>query len=678
MSLIKSSISVGKNLFWQMGANAGFLVVVLVAFALGYMLNERGPAGGTSPGYIAGPEAGEGADSVEDTRWTCAMHPEIQLREPGQCPICGMDLIPVKSGGDSSGVPRLVTTEAAAQLMRIQTSTVERRFAPVNIRMVGKIDYDETRIGYITAWVPGRLDRLYVDYTGVQVNKGDHMVYLYSPELLAGQDELLRAAEAVKRLRPDSPTVLKESARASLAAVREKLRRWGLTEEQISDAEQTGSSSDHITVYAPMGGTVIQKNGQEGMYVQEGTNIYTIADLSRVWLRLDAYESDLPWLHLGQSVTFSTEAYPGEMFNGKIAFIDPVLDARTRTIKVRVNVPNEDGRLKPEMFARAEVWAQIATRGRVMAPGLAGKWISPMHPEIVKDGPGECDICGMALVKAEDLGYVSALATDADMPLIIPVTAALVTGRRAVVYVVVPGQDSPTYEGREIVLGPRAGDYYIVKSGLYEGEEVVTNGNFKIDSALQIMARPSMMAPGGGARAFAAADRDGKKLDNTVYDASPEFRAQLREVFNAYTAVSEALVEDSLDEAHEAGAAVLNALEAMVASLPEPDAEGNWQRLSTLMTISAQTVVGATDLAAGRIAFEKLSEALSESVQSFGLSSGTPVIIVNCPMAFGDRGGDWLQSSRNVRNPYLGVGSGMPDCGSIRSVLVDEHGHAPH
>ncbi len=163
---------------------------------------------------------------------------------------------------------------------------------------------------------------------------------------------------------------------------------------------------------------------------------------------LDAYESDLPWLRFGQRVEFTTESYPGEIFVGQVAFIDPVLNRDTRTVKVRVNVVNDDGRLKPEMFVRATVKSQVASGGRVLDPSLAGKWISPMHPEIVKDEPGVCDICGMPLVRAETLGYVTAEPNEGAKPLVIPASAALLTGKRAIVYVQVPDAEKPTYEGR--------------------------------------------------------------------------------------------------------------------------------------------------------------------------------------------------------------------------------------
>ena len=185
--------------------------------------------------------------------------------------------------------------------------------------------------------------------------------------------------------------------------------------------------------------------------------------------RAEAYESDLPWLHYGQSVRFTSEAFPGETFTGQIAFIDPVLDARTRMVRMRVNLANTQSKLKPDMFVRAVVRSRIAKGGQVMDPGLAGKWISPMHPEIIKDEPGTCDICGMDLVSAQSLGYAE--ATQDTAPLVIPASAPLITGKRAVVYL---DKGNGIYEGRDITLGPRAGDHYLVERGLKEGDRVVT------------------------------------------------------------------------------------------------------------------------------------------------------------------------------------------------------------
>lgn len=500
-----------------------------------------------------------------------------------------MDLIPVANS--EGGIRTLTLSSETQALMAVESTAVERRYVTHEVPMVGKVDYDETRLGYITAWVAGRLDRLFVDFSGVEVREGDHMVSVYSEQLYSAQEELI---QALKYARDDarSTTRVGVGDLNLVESAREKLRLLGLKDEQISQIEGRTAPTNHVTIYAPVGGVVIEKLKQQGERVGVGERIYTIADLRQVWVHLDAYESDLPWLRYGQSVVVTTEAYPGEEFEGRIAFIQPVLDDKTRTVKVRVNVPNPDGRLKPQMFVRAVVRPEVAAAGRVIDPSLVGKWISPMHPEIVKEQPGECDICGMALVQAESLGFVAPAANEQGAPLVIPYSAALVTGRRAVVYVELPVMPSgidaahqgvraaadgpdlkplrgafavlssvldrpydqpgtpyaqrlwddfavrlaeialsgervssrpeaaelvgrldsemanaheafgplgqPTFEGREIVLGPRAGSHYLVRHGLAEGELVVTQGNFKIDAEIQIQAKPSMMTPEGG------------------------------------------------------------------------------------------------------------------------------------------------------------------------------------
>lgn len=469
------------------------LMLIAAGFLLGYVVSP-GSGTGTADAAMQGMDAGQSSQL-----WYCSMHPQIIRHGPGKCPICEMDLIPMPADLAAKTAPRgLAVSEAAAKLMDIQTSAVERKAVATEVRMVGKVDYDETRVKSITAWSPGRIDRLYVDFTGTRVGQGDHLVDLYSPELVSAQAELLQAARAASRAGAETSEYLKDSAQATLDAAREKLRLLGLKPEQVESIEKSGAPLTHVTIYSPIGGVVIEKMATEGMYVSTGTPVYTVADLSQVWVKLDAYESDLPWVRYGQEVSFTTEAHPGEVFKGWISFIAPTLDAKTRTVKVRVNVRNPDERLKPEMFVRAVVKSNVAQEGMVMDPNMAGKWICPMHPSVVKNQAGSCDICGMNLVTTESLGYVTAPSTE-ELPLVIPASAPLITGTRAVVYVETPDMENPTFEGREVVLGPRAGDYYIVREGLTEGEQVVTSGSFKIDSALQIQAKPSMMNPEGRA-----------------------------------------------------------------------------------------------------------------------------------------------------------------------------------
>ncbi len=483
MSSLQQTIRLGKRLM-------GVAFLIAAGFLAGYLVSPhvRTEAAAQDTHADQGPE-----------KWYCSMHPQIIRDRPGLCPICEMDLIPMPTSLVADAASReLAVSETAAKLMDIQTSPVERRCVAVEVRMVGKVEYDETRVKSIAAWSPGRIDRLYVDFTGTRVKKGDHLVELYSPELISAQAELLQAARAASRASIETSEYLKDSARTTLDAARQKLRLLGLAPEQIEAIETSGEPLKHVTIYSPISGVVIGKMATEGMYVGTGSHIYTVADLSEVWVKLDAYESDLSWIRYGQQVTFTAEAHPGEVFKGWISFIAPTLDARTRTVKVRVNVPNPDERIKPDMFVRAVVQSRVAQEGKVMHPDLAGKWTCPMHPSIVRDQAGSCDICEMDLVTTESLGYVAA-EEDERLPLVIPASAPLITGKRAVVYVRKPDAEHPTFEGRQIVLGPRAGDFYIVKKGLAEGEQVVTHGGFKIDSALQIQAKPSMMNPEGEA-----------------------------------------------------------------------------------------------------------------------------------------------------------------------------------
>ncbi len=590
----------------------------------------------------------EHADHASETLWTCSMHPQIQLPEPGQCPICGMDLIPLETESENLGHWDVRLSDYAQKLASVQVSQVERRYVAREIPMVGKIEFDEKRMGVISAWVSGRIDRLFVDFTGVSVSQGDHMVSLYSPELVTTQQELLEASKSAQH----GSESLRLSATKRLAAVREKLRLLGLSPTQIKEIEASGAASDQLTVYAPMSGIVIKKHALEGDYVKTGAPIYTIADLSKVWVKLDAYESDLAWLRYGQEVSFEVEAYPGELFSGRIVFIDPVLNVQTRTVKLRLNVDNADGRLKPDMFVRAKVYSKLATTSKVMDPDLVGKWISPMHPEIIKNKPGNCDICGMALVPAAQMGYVSAEDARDQAPLIIPASAPLITGKRAVVYVHDPSAPG-IYTGREVVLGPRAGDYFVVKSGIQEGEWVVTQGNFKIDSELQLQGKTSMMYLS-----------DSKSRDSVKSFTLPETsKSSLKPIWDQYLAIHMALAMDDLAKA-QSGAKQLHDARFIANGQTMPaEAMVAWDRSILLLKPLLMSLSASEDLTQARQSFSAIATLIEQMQQQFNLNQGAPTFKLTCPMAFNDQGASWLQGDDKVMNPFLGTK--MQDCGEV-------------
>ncbi len=644
---------------------AGIVTAVLAAIVAGYLV--RGILQKPSAALAEQDQVAAAETEQETQWWTCSMHPQIRQPGPGQCPICGMDLIPVTEGGGGGDgdAPRLTMSEAARQLAEIQTSPVQRMYVTRAVRMVGKVDYDEQRVRHIAAWVPGRLDRLYVDFTGTRVRKGEHLVYLYSPELIAAQEELLQALQSLKELQGSEMEFVRSAARGSVEAAREKLRLWGLTEEQVAELERTGKPQDHLTIYAPLGGTVIHKHAREGMYVKTGDEIYTIADLSTVWIRLDAYEPDMSWVRYGQQVEFTVEALPGRKFNGRISFVDPVLNEKTRTVKVRVDVPNPDGRLKPGMFVRAVVESTVAEGGHVIQPDLAGKWMCPMHPSVVEDAPGNCTICGMPLESSETLPYVDT-SEDHDPPLAIPVTAPLVTGKRAVVYVEVPDQEKPTYEGREIVLGPRAGEYYVVAEGLQEGERVVTRGTFKIDSALQIQAKPSMMSPED--QKPSPPQKPTAPEEGATTPVAPEqLNPLIANVLQSYFKVQEALAGDDAAGASEAAGALAGEVRQSELSLSDEGVKEAWEEVAPTLQSAATAISDADDIEARRERFARLSEIMHQLLMHFGPPTEQPVYVLHCPMAFDNEGADWLQPDKETRNPFFG--SKMLKCGEVVHAL---------
>jgi Cu(I)/Ag(I) efflux system membrane fusion protein len=557
-----------------------------------------------------------GAPSAEASIWTCSMHPQIQQPEPGDCPICGMDLIPlVEDSGADAGPRTMSMSESSRALAEIQTTEVKQDYPEAEIRLVGKLDYDETLEKSLTARFPARIDELFVNYKGISVAKGDHLAKVYSPDLLSAQRELLTAYRAD----PNSSIT---------NAAREKLRLWDLVPEQIDGIIKSGEAKDSFVLKAPIGGVVVTKNVKEGDYVKTGEPLFKIVDLSHLWAYLDAYESDLPWLRYGQDVTFTVEAMPGETFHGQIAFIEPEVNRKTRTVSIRVNVSNPDGKLMPGMFVRSRVDARLAEDGNVYAPEFAGKWISPMHPEIVKDGPGACDVCGMDLVPAEELGYVDNATKPA--PLIVPTSAVLRTGKRAVVYVEKPNAERPTYEGREIVLGPRAGEHYLVESGLAAGERVVTNGAFKIDSSLQIQAKPSMMS----------------QSDAVLQVLSI---AQAKVLLPDYYALQAALAKDNL-------AAAKQAIQALHANWKD----GPMHLLMPMLKADSLEAIR-------RPFFESISNIFIQAIQQPEYDGDDAIYLMHCPMVYEDRGADWLQASEPLQNPYFG--SMMLTCGEVKETI---------
>ena len=430
-----------------------------------------------------------GAENAADAGgqiWTCSMHPQVRLPKPGKCPICSMPLIPVNqpSATNQSSGSMLELSDHARAMASVETVPVQRRKMSREIRVIGKVQYNETALANITTRVEGYVERLFVDYTGIEVKPGDHLVEIYSPDLLVAQQELLIALESQRG------SALVESAKR-------KLLLWGLTQTQVDDLVRDKKVSDRITLFSPIHGTVTEKMVVQKAMVKPGEILYRLANLESVWVYLDIYESELAWVQYGQMVETKSEALPSQSFSGRIWFISPVLNEETRTVKVLLNINNTERKLKPGMYVSAVIRAELLANGKPAPTGVEGQWSCPMHPLVVLPQAGECPVCKMALVQIPGTPTLASAAPEGDqLVLAVPVTAVLDSGVRKLVYV---EKSQGQFAAVEIVTGPRTDDSYPVLSGLNEGDKVVTRGNFLLDSQFQIRGLPSLFYKEGQA-----------------------------------------------------------------------------------------------------------------------------------------------------------------------------------
>ncbi len=368
---------------------------------------------------------------AEGQMWTCSMHPQIMQPEPGDCPICGMDLIPAESGADGLAMNEIKMTKNAMALADIQTSIVGNASVDDEnmISLSGKIKMNEEENAVQASYFDGRIERLNVNFEGQEVRKGQLLATIYAPNLIAAQQELITAAS------------LKESQPSLYKAVRNKLKLWKLSDTQINSIEESGTIKENFPIYATVSGTVSEKMAAEGDYVKQGQPIVKVSNLNSVWAEFDAYENQISEFKTGQKISVTTNAYPNKEFDATISFIDPVLNTQTRTVTVRANLKNSNGLLKPGMFVTGKV------------EGTTANTVSNLT---------------------------------------IPASAVMWTGERSLVYIKT-NPNKPVFEMREVTLGNRNGDMFTVTSGLENGDEIVTNGTFTVDAAAQLQGKKSMM-----------------------------------------------------------------------------------------------------------------------------------------------------------------------------------------
>jgi Cu(I)/Ag(I) efflux system membrane fusion protein len=376
----------------------------------------------------------DGKEEHGATTYTCSMHPQIKQDHPGKCPICGMDLIPAGSApAESHDDNTVMMSPEAIALANIETSVVGEGATRKEVRLFGKIQPDERLQQTQTAYVGGRIERLLINAVGDKVSKGQTLAVIYSPELYSAEQELVAALGF-----PEGP-----QRKALVDAAVEKLRLLNITQAQINEVVRNRKASPYVSLKANTSGTVVEKNIAQGDYVNQGQPLLKIADLSRVWAVFQAYEGDLPFVRTGATVHFTSEAMPGKTFTGTVSFIDPLLDAKTRTAGVRVVMANPGGMFKPEMIITGNATASLA---------------------------------------------------HADGAIVVPKSAVMWTGKRSVVYVKDDTAEQPTFELREVTLGASLPDAFVIEDGLAEGEEIVTKGAFAVDASAQLEGKRSMMS----------------------------------------------------------------------------------------------------------------------------------------------------------------------------------------
>ncbi len=523
--------------------------------------------------------------------WTCSMHPQIDLPEPGDCPICGMDLIlKSNSDGDELTINSFKMSKNAMALANIRTMVIGDSDtipeASNSLELSGKIAVNDNASAMQTAHFGGRIERLYYKSEGEYVNRGALLASIYSPDLVTAQNELLEAMQ-VKELQPELYN-----------AVRNKLKNWKISEKQILNIEQTKKVTTNFNVYANVSGYIETIFVEEGNHVKEGMPLFMVSNLSTVWAVFDVYEQDIKHFKKGLPITIRLNAYPDKEIKTKIDFIDPNLDLSTRIIAVRATLSNKEGKLKPGMFISSSI-------------------------------------------KLEGKSKTSSSVS-------VPKTAVMWTGKRSVVYVKTD-KNQPIFELREVELGNNFGDNYQIISGLENGEEVVVNGTFTVDAAAQLQGKSSMM------NTHIEKESTESEMEKEVVklDVNSKFNEQLNQVFKDYIDIKNAFVATNATQAQENAKQALADLEKVqMKNLKKPEAHTVWMGELPKIKKSLQDIQQESDVEQQRSSFVKLSKSMVYLAKSFGVDN--TIYVLHCPMADNNNGADWLSLESEVKNPFYG------------------------
>ncbi len=435
-------------------SNVAVVAAVLVAFWLGRVLPRSADEPMSHDMHASADGSGEGSGhAAAPEEYVCPMHPQVRQDHMGTCPICHMDLVPVAPSAGGSSDVSVTLSDAAVALAQVRVQEVTRTPVTRTLELQGRVAASDDAEARITAWTAGRIERLYVDTVGEHVDRGDRLARIYSPELVVAQETLVHALDALDAAEAAGSDARARAARASIDAARAELRLLGMSGDDIDDVARDRVAHELVTVHAPASGTVMERFVREGDHVAVGAPIVALADLDTVRVELEVFERDLHLVSPGQAVTLSWTPFAGasssarESFEGRVDFVEPVVDPVRRVGTVWVSVPNDDGDLRPDQYVVGAI--DVSPQGRP--------------------------------------------------PVTVPRSAVLWTGERSLVYVYDHFVDPPVYQPVEVVLGDVIGDRVVIETGVWPGETVVVNGAFRIDAELQIRGGASMMqghAPG--------------------------------------------------------------------------------------------------------------------------------------------------------------------------------------
>ncbi len=552
------------------------------------------------------------SDEEDDTRfYTCGMHPWVILPKPGLCPICHMDLTPLD--------PDKFTGEITID--PVITQNIGVRIDPViagplvkTIRTVGTVDYDERSVRDVNVKVTGWIERLHVDYVGAEVQAGEPLFDFYSPDLYVAQEAFLRALRDRRRLAADADPAAIAAAQGLVDSARVQLEYYDVTEDQIDDLAARGTATKTLTIRSPHQGVVIAKHANEGMRVDQGMQVYRIADLDKVWVMVTLYEYQLPYVQEGQAAVMTLPYIPGQPFRGEVIYVYPYLDRNTRQASVRLEFDNPHGLLKPGMYANIELRNTLAAR-RTLAPR----------------------------------------------------SAVIDTGERQVAFV---SLGEGRFEPREVRLGVETDAGLVeVLDGLRPGEMVVTSGQFLLDSEARIREGLAKMI-----RGTLASEQDAvvASAGSSELSSLPEpAQAALSRVLDAYFAIGDTLAGDAATDLAPPARAIAAGVDELLA-IPIPEDEHFWHRHDEVATVrgKALELIDATGIEPVRLIFADLSISLSKLTRATGIPIGyrAEVHELHCPMYREGQGGSiWLQPKGSVRNPFYG--SMMLECFDERAVL---------